>query len=177
MSTPINPKPRVNLRFLFGILFGFFMSYALFYFQITPFECEPCPVKTDTVTIIQCEVPKGQDEEPRFGKWIGEQDVQALSAKFLELPANEPVNHTLGGRIGRANLQRLLNDMPPDRKWIHFRFGLFDGMDASGTTGRRLVVLFRNDVFNAASATHSTGTITGRTIMNLGFCPADCEDD
>jgi hypothetical protein len=175
MSTPINPKPRVNLRFLFGILFGFSMAYALFYFHLTPFECEPCPVKTDTVTIIQCEVPKGQDEEPRFGKWLTDQEEQALFAKYHDLPANERINNTDGGRIGRANLQRLLNEMPPDRKWIHFRYGLYDNTTADGSIERRLVVLFRNNTFQGGTATHSTGT--GRTIMNLGFCPADCEND
>ena len=29
-----------------------------------------------------------------------------------------------------------------------------------------------NDVFQDGAATHSSGT--GRTIMNLGFCPIDC---
>ncbi|MFN7301531.1 MAG: hypothetical protein ACK5U7_08685 [Bacteroidota bacterium] len=174
MSTPINPKPRLNLRFLYGILFGFFTSYALFYFHITPFECAPCPTNTDTVTVVQCEVPKGQDEEPQFGKWLAEQDEQTIMAKFRDLPANERVNSTYGGRIGRANLQRLLNDMPADRKWVHFRYGMIDGTDASGTTAPRLVVLFRNDVFQDA-VTHSTSS--GRTIMNLGFCPLDCGND
>jgi hypothetical protein len=172
MSTPINSKPRLNLRFLFGTLFGFSTSYALFYFQVTPFECAPCPSNSDTVTVVQCEVPKGQDEEPQFGKWLAEQEEQALFEKFRDLPANERLNSTYGGRIGRANLQRLLNDMPPDRKWIHFRYGLYDGTEADGSILRRLVVLFRNDVFQDGAATHSSGT--GRTIMNLGFCPIDC---
>jgi hypothetical protein len=175
MSTPINPKPRVNLRFLFGILFGFFAAYTLFYFHVTPFECAPCTNQTDTVVTMQCEVPKYMDTSTRFGISVDDPKAQELADKFQFSPELQVVNRTLGGRIGRANLQRLLNEMSPDRKWIHFRYGLYDGMDASGTTGRRLVVLFRNDAFNSASATHSTGT--GRTIMNLGFCPADCEND
>jgi hypothetical protein len=195
MSIPTNPKTRLNLRFLYGILFGFFTSYALFYFQVTPFECKPCPSNTDTVTVVQCEVPNGQDEEPQYGKWLAEQEEQDILAKFRDLPANEPVNSTYGGRIGRANLQRLLNEMPPERKWIHFRYGLYDGTEADGSIQRRLVVLFRNDVFqDGAVPTDSaglkvvpkrrkvdtqTGTASassgkGRTIMNLGFCPIDC---
>jgi hypothetical protein len=65
--------------------------------------------------------------------------------------------------------------MPADRKWIHFRYGIYDGADAAGTVSRRLVVLFRNDVFSEAAATHSAGS--GNAIMNFGFCPMDCGND
>jgi hypothetical protein len=170
MNTPINPKPRLNLRFLHGVIFGvfvgFFLAYSLFYFEVTPFECTP-----ETVIIRECDAPRGVDQDPRFGQWLGPNEAQSIMRKFTNEPLKPEMNKTIGGRIGKANLQRMLCDMPPDSQWVHFRFGIAEALNTDGNTQNRLVVLVRNGAFSnesSAVASHS------RTIMNVGFCPIDC---
>jgi hypothetical protein len=176
MSTPINPKKQFNFRFLIGILLGFFMAYAFFYFQVTPFECAPCPNPTEPVVQLQCDVPKDMDTAAAFGIPVGQEQTQVLLDKYQRSPDFMAFNQTIGGRIGRANLQRLLNLMPADSQWVHFRYGIYDGSDAHGSTGRKLVVLLRNDIFSSVGTTAVAGgePAFAQTIMNFGFCPIDC---
>jgi hypothetical protein len=109
-------------------------------------------------------------KDSQYGIWVDEAQYFEMANKYSRSMSPSDPNYTIGGVIGKENIQRLVNSIHTDSQYVSFRFGyhFVPSTTHPGRIDRKTVLLMKG-----GNKEDEHGAVY-EYLRNDRWCPAAC---